>query len=99
MILRRIDNIQMKEQTKETRLFFFSQSLADGLRTTMAVLLPALVFNYFNLLDAGMTISLGALCASLVDAPGPILHRRNSIIICLLLVFMVAIITGFARLN
>ncbi len=89
----------MKEQTKEVRLFFFSQSLADGIRTTIAVLIPALVAYYFNLLELGMTISLGALCVSLVDAPGPILHRRNTMLFCLAFVFVVVLITGFARLN
>ena len=76
----------MREQTKEASLFLFSQSLADGLRITLAVLMPALVCYYFNLLDLGMTISLGALCVSLVDAPGPIVHRKNSMLVCLLLV-------------
>jgi uncharacterized membrane protein (TIGR01666 family) len=89
----------MKDQTEEFRLFFFSQSLADGLRTTLAVLLPALISWYFNLFDLGMTISLGALCASLVDAPGPIIHRKNTILFCLLFLFIVVFITGYARLN
>src|SRR6187551_3254300 len=89
----------MRKQAKEASLFFFSQSLADGLRTTIAVLLPALVSFYLNLFDLGMTVSLGALCASLVDAPGPIIHRRNTILFCLLFLFIVVFTTAFARLN
>src|SRR5215213_3343618 len=89
----------MREQTKEASLFLFSQSLADGLRITLAVLMPALVCYYFNLLDLGMTISLGALCVSLVDAPGPIVHRKNSMLVCLLLVSVVTVVTAYARLN
>jgi uncharacterized membrane protein (TIGR01666 family) len=91
--------LMIKDQTKEVQLFFFSQSLADGLRITLAVLLPSLISYYFNLIELGMTISLGALCVSLVDAPGPILHRRNTMLFCLLFVFIVVIITAFARLN
>ena len=89
----------MRKQAKEASLFFFSQSLADGLRTTIAVLLPALVSYYLNLFELGMTISLGALCVSLVDAPGPIIHRRNTMLFCLLFIFIVVVVTGFARLN
>ena len=89
----------MKEQREEVKLFFFSQSLADGLRTTLAVLLPALISWYFNFFDLGMTVSLGALCASLVDAPGPIIHRRNTILFCLLFLFIVVFSTAYARLN
>jgi len=89
----------MRKQVKEASLFFFSQSLADGLRTTIAVLLPALVSFYLNLFDLGMTVSLGALCVSLVDAPGPIIHRRNTMLFCLLFIFIVVVVTGFARLN
>ena len=89
----------MKEQTKELRLFFFSQSLADGLRTTVAVLFPSLIAYYFNLIELGMTISLGALCVSIVDAPGPIIHRKNTMLFCLSFVFLVVVITAFTRWN
>ena len=89
----------MKVRTEEFRLFFFSQSLADGLRTTLAVLLPALISWYLDLFELGMTVSLGALCSSLVDAPGPIIHRRNTILFCLVFLFIVVFITGYARLD
>lgn len=89
----------MKKQAKEVRLFFYSQQLADGLRTTLAVLLPALIASYFGHFETGITISLGAACVSLVDAPGPIIHRKNSMLFCLFFVFLSAIVTGFARLN
>lgn len=89
----------MKEQAKEAGLFFFSQSLADGLRITIAVLFPALVSFYLNLFELGMTISLGALCVSLVDAPGPIIHRRNTMLFCFMFIFIAVVATGYARLN
>ena len=93
------NGVMMKGRTQEFRLFFFSQSLADGLRTTLAVLLPALIAWYLNVFDLGMTISLGALCASLVDAPGPIIHRKNTILFCLVFLFVVVFLTGYARLT
>ncbi|MCU7550033.1 FUSC family protein [Chitinophagaceae bacterium LB-8] len=87
----------MKKQSKEVRLFFFSQQFEDGIRITLAVLLPALIGSFLNEFGLGLTFSLGALCTSLVDAPGPIIHRKNSMFFCLMAVFLVTIATGFAR--
>ncbi|MBD0376596.1 MAG: FUSC family protein, partial [Flavisolibacter sp.] len=89
----------MKQQATEIRLFFFSQQFADGLRTTLAVLLPALLASYMNRFEVGLTISLGALGVSIVDTPGPIIHRKNAMLLCLFFIVVVAFITGFARLN
>lgn len=89
----------MKTQATEIQYFFYSQSFADGIRTTIAILLPALLGNYFGFFDTGITISLGAMCVSLVDAPGPIIHRKNSLFITSAIVFCIAGITSIARLN
>ncbi len=89
----------MQRQAREIRYFFFSQAFADGLRTTFAILLPALVAFYFNIVDLGMTISLGALALSLTDAPGPVLHKRNGMLIALGFIFLVSLITPLARMN
>ncbi len=89
----------MQEQTKEIQYFFYSQAFADGFRGTLAILLPALIGYYFNQFEIGTAISLGAMCVRLSDSPGPILHRRNGMIICCFFVFMVALLTSFARLN
>ncbi|HEU4471515.1 MAG TPA: FUSC family membrane protein [Flavisolibacter sp.] len=89
----------MQKRTKEIRYFFYSQAFADGLRISFAILLPALLSLYYGFLDLGMSISLGALCVSLTDAPGPIIHKKNGMLICSLFVFLVAAITPFATLN
>jgi uncharacterized membrane protein (TIGR01666 family) len=89
----------MQAQAREIRHFFYSQSFADGFRATFAILLPALVANYFGYFDIGLTISLGAMCVSLTDAPGPITHRRNAMLITAGLAFCVAGITVMARQN
>lgn len=84
---------------KEIRSFFYSQYFSDGLRITIGVLLPALAMVQFGQLGAGINMSLGALCVSIVDTPGPLLHKRNAMLLCNLSVFLVAVTTGFARLN
>jgi len=86
-------------QPKEIKSFFYSQYFSDGLRITIGVLLPALVLAQFGKLGFGVDMSLGALCVSIVDTPGPVAHKRNAMAISNLCVFVVAVITGFARLN
>src|ERR1700744_1234428 len=86
-------------QLREIKSFFYSQYFSDGIRITIGVLLPALTFAQLGRFDTGITLSLGALCVSSVDTPGPLLHKRNAMAICNLAVFVTAVVTGFARLN
>jgi len=89
----------MKISVREIKSFFYSQYFSDGLRMSAGILLPALVLNYLNQFALGVTLSLGALCVSVVDIPGPVLHKRNAMAICTLCIFVVAVVTGFARMN
>ena len=89
----------MKIHIREIKSFFYSQYFSDGLRISIGILLPSLVLNYFNKFDLGITLSLGALCVSVVDIPGPVIHKRNAMAICNLCIFVAAVITGFARMN
>jgi len=84
---------------REIKSFFYSQYFSDGLRITIGVLIPSLILAQLHYFDAGVSMSLGALCISVVDTPGPVMHKRNAMAICNLSVFLVAVITGFARLN
>lgn len=89
----------MRTQAREIRYFFYSQSFADGFRTSFAILFPALLGMYFDFFEVGLTLSLGAMCVSLTDAPGPIIHRRNAMLVTAVFAFAVAGITSLARLN
>jgi uncharacterized membrane protein (TIGR01666 family) len=89
----------MRRQFKELLYFFFTQEFADGLRTTVAILLPSLILSFFGQLQLGTTISLGALCVSISDAPGPLIHKRNGMLFCLLFIFISALITGLVHTN
>ena len=84
---------------KQIKSFFYSQYFSDGLRITIGVLLPSLLMAQLNHLAIGIDMSLGALCISVVDTPGPLTHKRNAMVISNLCVFLVAATTGFARLN
>ncbi len=82
------------DYVKEYRSFLYSHYLSGGIRTTVGILLPAMLFGYFNMLPMGMMISLGALAVNVTDNPGPIHHRRNGFVIGAAITFSVAIITG-----
>jgi len=86
-------------QLRAIKSFFYSQYFSDGLRITIGVLLPALILSQIGKFATGVDVALGALCISVVDTPGPVLHKRNAMAICNLCVFLVAVTTGFARLN
>ena len=81
---------------KEYRRFINSHYLADGVRITAGVLLPSLIFGYFGHLQTGIFLSLGAVCASITDNPGPIHHRRNGLLACCGIIFIVALMVGYS---
>lgn len=85
------------DYVKTYRRFIYGHYLATGVRITAGIVLPAVILNHFNLLTIGMVLSLGALCVSTVDNPGPIGHRRNSMLICSLLIFVIAFLTGIVQ--
>jgi len=79
--------------------FLLSTYFADGLRITFGVLCPSLVLAQFGMLQYGMTLSLGALCVSVVDSPGPIIHRRNAMLITTSLITLISILVGLTNAN
>lgn len=87
----------MQKQAKHIGYFFFSQYLADGARITLAILVPALLFSNLGAMDLGLLLSTGALCVSMGDAPGPLEHKKNGMLYCILLIFIMSLLTGFAN--
>ncbi|MNK04898.1 Inner membrane protein YccS [compost metagenome] len=79
--------------------FLLSTYFADGLRITLGVLCPSLIMAQYGHIEYGMTLSLGALCASVVDTPGPILHRRNAMLVTTGLITLTFIIVGLTNSN
>ncbi|MBC8035545.1 MAG: FUSC family protein [Chitinophagaceae bacterium] len=84
------------DQIKSYKSFIYSYYLYEGVRMTAGILVPAVVMSYFNLLPAGITISLGAVGISVIDTPGPIHHRNNAMLAGIGALFLVALITGLA---
>jgi uncharacterized membrane protein (TIGR01666 family) len=89
----------MNTQTRRLHYFFFGQHFSDGLRTTLAILLPALLLSQLNLFAEGILVSTGAVCVSVTDTPGPARHRRNGMLAALALVLITTVLTGLAASN
>jgi uncharacterized membrane protein (TIGR01666 family) len=81
---------------REYKSFINSYNLSGAVRITFGILFPAMLMGYFNDLPAGIVVSLGAMCVGNTDNPGPIHHRRNGMIACILIIFAVTLLTGFA---
>lgn len=89
-------NIQQQVATssKILKRFLFSQYFADGLRITLGILLPAVIAYNYGHINEGIATSLGALCVSIPDTPGPFQHRRNAMLITLAFIFGMALLTA-----
>lgn len=93
------NNTRMISHKREIKSFFYSQYFSDGLRISTGILVPPLLLMQLGHFDLGLTLALGALCICAIDSPGPVQHKRNAMAIGNGLLFAVALITGFARLN
>lgn len=82
------------ESSGRIKYFLFSQHLADGIRVTLAILLPALLGHSSGNLHDGISMSLGALAISITDGPGPVKHKRNSMFHGILLIGLITLVTG-----
>ena len=80
------------ETKQQIRSFLCGQALADGLRITVEIIMPSLVFALLGKIETGMIISLGALCVSISDGPGPVVHKKNGMLYATLLVFVMTMI-------
>ena len=90
---------KFQKTTNEVKDFFLSTYFGDGLRITFGAMLPSLVLAQFGLLKIGITVSLGALCASIADTPGPIIHRRNAMFYTIGIVSLVSLLTSLCNFS
>lgn len=89
----------MNRRSRDLSYFLASQNVSNGVRTTLSILLPSLLLAQMGQLPTGIALSLGALAVSIVDAPGPVQHRRNAMFITVLTAGLVTLLTGLARLS
>ncbi|MEO5501465.1 MAG: FUSC family membrane protein [Ginsengibacter sp.] len=85
------------QQTRKLKTFIFGQHLTDGVRVTLEIITPTIILSLYGHFQTGVTISLGALCVSICDAPGPVIHKRNGMLYGILFVFLMSLITGLVN--
>jgi uncharacterized membrane protein YccC len=85
-----IDYIRTYKQFTSSHYFY------EGLRMTAGVMVPVLLLSSYGYLSMGVSIALGAMCVGITDNPGPIHHRRNGMLITMVLLFATTIITGLS---
>ena len=90
-------NLQLNKKAQNVKYFLFSQYLADGIRITLAIILPSVICAGLGRLDVGIIISEGALCVSIGDGPGPVQHRTNGMLYSNIFIFFIALLTGFVN--
>src|SRR5882757_2566293 len=79
---------------REYKSFINSHYLSGAVRITLGIILPSILLGYFNNLSAGIVVSIGAMCVGNTDNPGPIHHRRNGMIACVIIIFIASLLTG-----
>ncbi|NSL85488.1 FUSC family protein [Chitinophaga solisilvae] len=87
--------MRTEQRINDIKSFLYSYHFSNGLRTTISVVVPSLIFAWFGQLGLGIAMSMGALCTALSDVPGTIIHKRNGLIISTILIFITALVTGF----
>jgi uncharacterized membrane protein (TIGR01666 family) len=78
------------------RSFINSYYLSEGIRITAGLTLPTIIATYLHHEKIGITMSIGAVCVTIVDSAGPILHRKNAMLVCNAVIFIASLLTGFA---
>jgi uncharacterized membrane protein (TIGR01666 family) len=79
---------------RQYKSFVNSHYLSEGLRITAGLTLPAVLLGYFHYQATGIIVSLGAASVMIVDNAGPIRDRRSAMLVCDMVIFLVAILTG-----
>lgn len=81
----------------EIKKFVYSQYVFAGLRTSLGLALPPIfILLVFHDADLGFLVASGAICASVVDLPGPLKYKHNEMLACTGLSFLSSLATGFA---
>ncbi len=78
------------------RTFLFSHYFYTGLRVACGVTGLAFLALAFTTVPAAMTVSIGALCTSLMDLPGPLRHKFNGMLASVVLCSAVTLVISLA---
>lgn len=76
---------------RDYRNFINGRYLNEGVRISAGILIPVFALAFFDLLPIGLVLSLGAICVSVADSPGPVHHRLNGMLYCTVIVTVLSV--------
>ncbi|MDE3022491.1 MAG: FUSC family protein [Pseudomonadota bacterium] len=76
--------------------FFYGPRFQGALRATIGGLVPAFCFGFLGHLNAGISLSVGAVAASFADLPSALRYKRKEMLACAFSMFLTVWITGLA---
>ncbi|AQY21238.1 FUSC family protein [Riemerella anatipestifer] len=76
--------------TTELKNFFSSQYLYAGVRISLAIVIPSIIFSYLGVFKDFFLFPLGTSFIALVDLPGSFVRRRNTLIAAIIAVLVVS---------
>jgi uncharacterized membrane protein (TIGR01666 family) len=79
---------------RQYKSFINSHYFNGAIRITVGITLPAILLSLFHNLATGIAVSVGAMCVGNTDNPGPIHHRRNGMVACVVIIFLVTLVMG-----
>lgn len=82
---------------KKIQYFLFSQYLADGVRVTLEIILPVIIFSYLGDFHTGILLATGAFCVSISDIPGPVKDKRNGMLYSIGFIGIMSVLTGLVN--
>ena len=82
------------DTARQLRKYLNSQNLYLSIRMTSAALVPAFILYHYNLLASAIALPLGVIFTGFTDSPGPVHHRRNSLIISIFCNVIVILVAG-----
>ena len=85
--------------TSDFKRFVTSQYIFAAVRVTLAVVLPSIAMAYFGVLKEFFLFPLATVFVGLTDQPGPIIRRRNSMLLAVVCFFIAASVASLAKGN
>ncbi|TDH20810.1 hypothetical protein EXU57_20660 [Segetibacter sp. 3557_3] len=87
----------MTDYIRAYKSFINSHYLTEAMRMTVGILLPAFILEGFDKLEIGIVMALGGYFVSIADGPGPVHHRRNGMLICTVVIFLMSVVAGLTH--
>jgi uncharacterized membrane protein YccC len=91
------EQVTHMDYVTELKKYITSHQTSLAIRVTFSVVIPPVVFYNLHEMPIGAALSIGALCTSLTDTPGPPHHRRNGFYASIILNCITAILVGFTN--